>query len=148
MVDVSGKTKAIILTAVILAALLATLVGLQYIRTISSSGRIKSIGCEVYWDAALTNPVSSVNWGTLAPGENKDIATYIKNTGNAPAKLTLGVQNFVPAIAANYINLYWNYNNSTIPEGIGIPVVFTIDISPTITGITSFSFDIVVIASG
>ena len=146
--DVSGKTKAILLTAVILAALLATLVGLQYLRTIPATGRIKTIGCEVYWDAALTNRVTSINWGTMTPGENKDMTVDIKNTGNAPATLTLGTQNWVPSTASNFINLWWNYNNSTIPEGIGIPVVFTLDISPSITGITSFSFDIIIIASG
>jgi hypothetical protein len=44
---------------------------LESSRTISSSGTIKAIGVEVYWDAEGTNPVTSVDWGNPEPGARR-----------------------------------------------------------------------------
>jgi len=84
----------------------------------------------------------------LAPGETKNVSVYIKNTSNVKANLTLGTENWNPASASDYISLFWNYSNQTLGVGEVILVKFSLEVSPDITGITSFSFDIIIIASG
>lgn len=146
--SVETRTKAILLTATVIALLLATIVGLIYFRRISSTGVIKTVGCEVYWDNALTEKVTSIDWGMLEPGQTKNVSVYIKNTSNVKANLTLGTENWNPSAASDYINLFWNYNNQTLGVGEVILVKFTLEVSPSIIGITDFNFDILIIASG
>lgn len=146
--SVSNKTKGILFTAVILALLLATLIGLTFILRIPSSGTIKAIGCAVYFDATLTQNVTSINWGTVAPGSETNVSVYILNTGTAPANLTLGTQNWVPTVASNYIALFWNYNNSTLAVNQAIPVTFMLDVYSNVTGIKNFTFTIDIVANG
>ena len=146
--SVEPRTKAILLTAVIIALFLATIVGLVYIVRIRSTGVIKTVGCEVYWDSGLTQNVTEINWGFVEPGKEYNRSVYIKNTSNVQANLTLGTENWDPVEASDYITLYWNYNNQTLAVGEAILVVLTLEISPDVTGIKNFSFDIVIICSG
>lgn len=146
--SVTTKTKAILLTATVMALLLATLIGLVFFKRISSVGMIKTVGCEVFWDSALTQRVTSIDWGILEPGQEKNVSVYIKNTSNVHANLTLGTEKWVPSTSSDYITLFWNYNNHTLGIGEVIPVTFTLAVASNITGITNFSFDIVIIASG
>lgn len=148
MSQVTKKTKAILLTAVIIALLLVTIVGLVYFRRIPSTGTIKAVGCEVYWDAALTENVTSIDWGMLEPGREYNESVYIKNTSNVQANLTLGTENWNPSVASDYITLYWDYSNQTLDVNEAVFVTFTLAISPDISEITNFSFDIVIIAYG
>jgi len=116
--------------------------------TIGNTGSIKAIGVSVYWDLACTNEVSSLDWSALEPGSAENKTIYIKNTGNAVETLSLDTENWNPANASTYITLTWNYDGLPIdPNGI-VEVTMTLTISPSITGITSFSFDILIISSG
>lgn len=146
--SVQTRTKAILLTAAILALLIATIVGLVYLRPIPSTGVIKAVGCEVYWDSGLTQIVTSIDWGMVEPGKEYNSSVYIKNTSNVAANLTLGTQNWNPSNASDFITLYWNYNNQTLAVDEAILVTFTLAISPDVTGITTFNFEIVIIAAG
>jgi len=146
--SVSTKTKAIVLTAVVLALLLATIVGLVYFRRISSVGVVKTVGCDVFWDSGLTNRVTEIDWGMVEPGREHNRTVFIKNTSNVPANLTLGTDNWNPSVASDYIALFWNYDNHTLAVGEVVPVVFTLSIAANIMGVTNFTFDIVIIASG
>ena len=40
---------------------------------------VANIDFDVTWDKQGTQPVSSLNWGTLEPGASKTITVYIKN---------------------------------------------------------------------
>jgi len=116
--------------------------------TIGNTGSIKAIGVSVYWDLACTNEVSSLDWSALEPGSAENKTIYIKNTGNAVETLSLDTENWNPANASTYITLTWNYDGLPIdPNGI-VEVTMTLTISLSITGITSFSFDILIISSG
>lgn len=146
--SIQTKTKAMLLTAVIIAFIVATIIGLTYFRRIPSVGVIKTVGCEAYWDSALTQNVTQIDWGVIAPGSETNTSIYIKNTSNVPANLTLGTESWNPTNASDYITLYWNYNNQTLAVGQAIPVTFSLDVLANITGITNFSFNIVIIAYG
>jgi hypothetical protein len=148
MSTVSGRTKAILLTATVLALLLATIVGMAYLKRLSATGTVKRVNCEVYWDSALTNIVTEMPWGVVEPGKEYNRTVYIKNLSNVQANLTLGTENWNPTVASNYITLYWDYKNQTLAVNQAIKVTFTLAISPSITGIENFSFTVVIICSG
>lgn len=142
------RTKAILLTAAVIALLLATIIGLAYFRRIPSTGVIKTVGCDVYWDSDLTNHVDLIDWGTVEHGNEYNASIYVVNTSNVPANLTLGTESWNPPETSDFVTLYWNYNNQTLAVSEVILVVFTLEISLDVTGITNFSFDIVIISVG
>lgn len=121
----------------------------QASKTLSSSGSIQiqtSVGVGVYSNYQCTTPLSSVSWGTLEPGTSKQISCYIKNEGNTPITLGLETSNWNPLTAANYLNLTWNYNNQPINPTNSVAVTLTLAVSPSIAGITTFGFDISIVA--
>ena len=126
-----------------------TALGLQQAtRRIGNVAAIKTVGVNVYEDASLTKPLTSIDWGTLEPGENKNVTAYIVNTSNVPVVLSLTTGNWNPTNTSIYVSLTWNYSGAPIPVGSYTPVVFTLHISPVTTGITNFSFDITIVGAG
>ena len=117
-------------------------------RTITNAGSVKTIGVGVYWDQALTNPVASINWGTLEPGSNVNRTVYIRNEGNAAATLSMATSNWSPSNASSYMTLTWDYGGQTLTVNEVRQVRFTLAVSSSVAGITSFSFDITIAANG
>jgi len=118
------------------------------IRTISSTGTVKTIGVKVYSDSACASEVSSIDWGMLEPGSAKDTTVYVKNTGNAAVTLSLSAENWNPSSASGYMRLTWNYGGQSISPSSNAQVKLTLTIFANVTGITSFSFDILITGSG
>jgi hypothetical protein len=115
---------------------------------IQSSGAVKAIGVSVYWDAACTDEVTAIGWSTLEAGSSENKAVYIKNTGNAAATLFLDTDNWNPSAASQYITLDWDYAGQSVDSDVVVEVVLTLTVSQDISGITDFSFDIIIAASG
>lgn len=113
-------------------------------RTISNTGNIKAIGVGVYWDSSCTNAVSSIDWGALEPGETKNYTIYVKNEGNVQVMLSMTTSNWNPASASSYITLSWNRENYVLSSGSVVSAVLTLSVSSSISGVTSFSFDIII----
>ena len=114
----------------------------QTSNTISSVGTFRAIGINVYWDEGLTNKVTTINWGLLAPGSQKTHTIYVSNEGILPLTLSISASNWSPTSASNYLTLTWNYNEQTINAGKAVQVTFTLTVSESITGIANFNFDI------
>lgn len=125
-----------------------TVLTFQTSRTVSSEGSVKGIGVGVYWDSACTNSTSSINWGFLDPGSNKIVTVYIRNEGNVVATLSKATQNWNPSTVSNYITLNWNYAGQTLSVNQVLQIKLTLIVAPTISGITNFSFDITITATG
>jgi hypothetical protein len=147
------KANLKVLSAVVLCAVALGIFGtvlslLQVSRTVPNSGSVKGVGVGVYWDSACTNQTSSINWGIFEPGSNKTVSIYVKNEGNTVVTLSKTVQNWNPVNAANYITLSWNYANQTLNVNQVLQVNLILAVSPSVSGITSFSFDTTIIASG
>jgi hypothetical protein len=70
----------------------------------------------------------------------------MKSTSSVSVTVSLAVGNFVPASGGGYLACTWNYNGASISPGKLVPVVFTLSVANTVTGITAFSFDISVTA--
>ena len=121
---------------------------IQTNRTISSTGSVKGIGVGIYWDSACTNRVSSITWGVIDPGSNKTMTVYVRNEGNSVVTLSRTAQNWNPATSSNYMTLNWNYAGQTLSVNQVLQIRFTLVVSPTISGITNFAFDIIVTATG
>ena len=120
----------------------------QTSRIISNVGSVKGIGVGIYWDSACTNRTSSINWGSLDPGSNKTVTIYVRNEGNAVATLSKAEQNWNPSAASSYMTLSWNYAGQTLSVNQVFQVKLTLIVSSTVSGITNFSFDLTVSATG
>jgi len=117
-------------------------------KQVPSRGSVKSTTVGIYWDQALTNPVSSVDWGTLDPGSSVNRTMLIQNEGNTDAALSIGTSNWNPSDASSYITLSWDYGGQTLNANQVVQMKLTLFVSVSTTGITDFSFDITIAAGG
>ena len=116
--------------------------------TLPNVGSVTGVGVGVYWDSGCSKVVSSIDWGVIQPGSTKDVVVYVRNEGNVAVTLAVQTKNWNPSTAPTYITFSWNYGGQSIsPNGV-IPVTLRLTVSSSIQGITSFSFDIVITASG
>jgi len=143
-----GVSLALVLCALATGIFGTALSLLQTNRTIPNAGSVKGIGVGIYWDSACTNRTSSINWGLLDPGSNKTVTVYIRNEGNAVATLSKAAQNWNPSTASSYMTLNWNYAGQTLSVNQVLQVKLTLVVSATVSGITNFSFDILITATG
>lgn len=141
-------TLALILYTLTLSVISQVTSSLQQNTTISNVGEVKGIGVGIYWNQSCTTEVSSIDWGIIEPGSSKNVTVYIRNEGNSATSLTMNVSNWNPSNASDFIDLSWNYQGQVINVSEVLEVTFTLIISSEIQGITSFSFDIVIVGSG
>ncbi len=137
-----------VLGALITSILESTLSLVQTSRTVTTGGSVKGIGVGVYWDSGCTNSVSSINWGLLDPGSDKTVTVYVRNEGNSVTTLSKATQNWDPSTASSYMTLNWNYAGQTLNVNQVLQTKLTLIVSSAISGITSFSFDITITATG
>ena len=144
------KTQALAIYALIASVVAATFVMalLTTQKTISGTGAMKAVGVGVYWDLSCTNATSSLNFGLLESGESKNFTLYLKNSGNSPLTLSMTTQNWNPSTASSYMTLTWNREGQQVSPGQVIQFVITLSVSPSVTGISSFSFDTKITGTG
>jgi hypothetical protein len=145
---VAGAAVALVLYTLSLSVLGPTVLAALRNQTISNTGSVMTIGVGVYLDQGCANPVTSINWGNLEPGSNVNRTVFIRNEGNTAATLSMTTSNWSPPSASDYMTLSWDYKGQTIAVNEVKQVKFTLAVSSSITGITSFSFDITIAASG
>lgn len=116
----------------------------QLSKTVSSIGFVKTVGIEMYSDVGLKNSVSSIDWGSIAPGSTKNVIVYIRNEGDSAVNLIMNSSNWTPSNASTYMTLTWNYLGQSINAGTTIQVTFSLSVMADIQGITNFSFDIII----
>ena len=112
-----------------------------------NTGIVKTIGINAYLDSGCTQPVSSIDWGSLSPGSTKNFVIYLKNEGNVDITFSISTENWSPASASNYISLSWSSYGVVISPGQVAEVTLTLQVSDSISGVTEFSFDIVITAT-
>jgi hypothetical protein len=120
----------------------------QTSRKLSSTGSIQtSAEIGVYSNFQCTNPLTSLSWGTLEPGESQAIVCYIKNEGTSALTLSMYPSAWNPPEAQNYLTLTWNYNGNPISPDASVQVTFTLSVDASIEDITTFSFDVNIIGT-
>lgn len=110
-------------------------------------GEEEDLQVEIYSDMEK-NPLSSIQWGTISvyPGGGASVpqAFYLENTGNIDTRLSISVRDPYPEDLMAFMDLTWDQENRTVNIGEFIRCELTLTVFPNITGITAFSFDIVI----
>ena len=115
---------------------------------VPSVGIVKTVGVAAFWDINCTSRVTEINWGLVEPGYHVNATIYLRNEGNAPITLSLDTKNWSPSNASNYIILSWDYTDQTMDPGTVMKINLTLAVSPNVTGITNFTFDIIITGIG
>jgi len=114
-------------------------------QTIPNTGNVKAVGVGVYSDSACNQTVLSIPWGTLDPGETSDETVYIRNEGNIAVVLSMTTENWNPSVSSSYITLSWNLEEGyVLNPGQSVQTVLTLSVSSSISGVESFTFDIII----
>lgn len=96
----------------------------------------------VYTDATCTQPVTAIEWGSLASGEQKTFAVFLHNIGNVSCVLQLNTINWNPSYLSDHVIVSWDYAGQVLAVDGLLPVVFTLAVSPDIENIGTFSYDL------
>lgn len=108
---------------------------------IPSSGRVKTVGVEVFWDLSATEPVTAIDWELVEPGQSYTKTVYVKNTGNNNGTISLSTENWNPPETSTYITLSWDYDGTDLTPDEVREVNLTLNVSSATTGIEDFTFD-------
>ena len=107
-----------------------------------------AINVEVYWDIAGTQNVTSIDWGIPVPGDVINKTIYVKNTGNNLMNISMSISSWAPAGASTYLTATWDQEGTSVAAGGTVQAILSLDVSSGITGITDFSFNIVIEGTG
>jgi hypothetical protein len=110
-------------------------------KSASYADSVNGFGAEIYWDQGCTNRTLSFDWGPIEPGLNKTLTVYIRNEGDSATCLSMATSNWTPSAALSFMTLNWNYSGQILSVDQVIPLELILAVSPTISGITNFSFD-------
>jgi hypothetical protein len=143
--------KAIAVIALAVAFLLgsvSTFAVMEWSQHVHNVARVKVVGVGVYKDINFTVSVIEIDWGVIEPGESKNFSAYIVNESNVPLTLTIRTENWNPLNASSFMTLTWDYNGTQLDVGGSVPVTLTLQVAQTVSGIETFSFDIVIVGVG
>jgi hypothetical protein len=105
---------------------------------------VRGVGVGIYWDQDCTNRVLSLDWGLIEPGLDSTVIVYVRNEDDSAVSLRMATSNWTPSVALGYITLTWTYSGKILSANDVIPIGLNLNVSPTVSGITDFSFDIVI----
>jgi len=136
------------LVAVIISSASTYAFGLLSNKTVTTTGIIANASIGLYSDAAATRNVSSIGWGSCYPGSNRTYTIYIKNLGTVNETLSIQAVNWRPSIALNHLSMKSDYGGQTLAPNQVLKVALKLMVSPGVTKMTSFGFDILVTSQG
>jgi hypothetical protein len=113
-------------------------------QTLQSNGTVTAVNVGVYSDSGCTQNCTSIEWGTIAPGNSSTRTIYIKNIGTIPMTLSMTTGSWVPSNANTYISLSWNRGGTVLSAGQSISATLTLSASSSAGNITSFSFNMTI----
>ena len=117
-------------------------------RTIKSTGVLASANLGVYSDAACTQSLASIDWGTISPGGVVTKYVYVKNTGAAQVTLSLSKVNWNPAAANGPLTLTWNQEGTVLASNQAVTAMLWLTVSPNVGALTTFAVDVVISGTG
>jgi hypothetical protein len=141
------KVSTIFILAITLAGMILTVTAASVIsvsEALPMRGAISAINVGLYSDSQCSQKLTSVDWGTLSPGETLTKTIYIKNICNSPLTLRMTKTNWDPPEADGPISITWNKEGTTIYSGQTQQAVITLSVSSTINNITSFDVQVVI----
>ena len=117
-------------------------------KTLPSSGSIKTINVEVYWDFECIQNATAIDWGILEPGDIMNKTVYVKNSGSSNLVLTMSSTDWIPVEDENLFSFTWNMEGATVEADEVVQAVLMLEVSESITEGTDFSFKIVIEGTG
>ncbi len=115
---------------------------------IASSGTIKVVGVNLFWDKTCTNKVTSITWGLVTPGTTTNKYVYVRNDGTATGTLSMSYGNWTPTAAASYFRLAWNCSSYGLARNALVCAKLTLTAQLNVTGVKDFNFMILIQAAG
>ena len=140
MINKRTTLLVIILCSILVVSVYAIMHLVAFYR-IPSSGTVKSLGLEVYWDQNCTKICTEIVWGYFIPGESKNVTLYLKRTGTVNSTLWMYTENWNPENASLYFNITWNREGYLMTEEV-IDATVTITLL-NVTYFQNFTFDMV-----
>ena len=131
---------------IITAVVVVTIV--YFSLSLRGTGRIKTVGVKAFADPAGTKEISGIDWGEISPGGYAYRTIYLKSTSTTTINLTLSTEAWTPSNASDFLTLSWDYDGRDLNPGEIIAVTLALSVDNAITGITDFSFDIIIMAAG
>lgn len=129
------------LSGIVAVSLLIMIVHSQLMKhevKITNSGTIKSLG--------LIVDVDHIDWGKIAPNSLKTRIIQVSPNGTEAVTLLINTTSWNPQNASDFLFLSSNYTGETLFPGQWAPVELTLSVRESVSGITSFSFDIILTA--
>jgi hypothetical protein len=136
-----GAILALTATGLFLTLVTAGIIATQ---SIPSNGTVTTVNVDVYSDRYCTQPCTSISWGTPYPGDSIQRTIYVKNTGSVPITISMDTENWVPTNAADYLTLTWDQGGTVLDVGDSVTATLTLVVDEDTTGLSDFSFDIVI----
>jgi hypothetical protein len=135
---------ALILVAVALSA--TTYGAISVNKSLTTNGAINvTPNLGLYSDSGCTNSLSTIDWGTITPGNNQTRTVYVKNTGTGTSlTLSISTSTWNPTTANGPITISWDKENTRIAPGQSTAAVITLASSSSIVDVTNFSVQILI----
>jgi hypothetical protein len=136
----------IITSLVLLSPYTFGLLSAQYMT--SSTGIVASVDLAVYQNSSGTQNLTTLNWGTICPGQGITQVIFVKNNGNVNVTLHLEAINWHPSAASRYITVNWDFTQGDIiMANVITPIQISLSVSAVIQNIQTFNFDILLISN-
>ena len=115
-------------------------------RTITNQGNVEvdAVGVSVYADYDCTRELTSIDWGFVEPGSSNEAVIYVLNDGSLPITLNMSVGAWEPDLAAEYLTVSWNREGSELGVGSVTRATVTLAVSASVSGVSSFSFEVTI----
>ena len=135
-------TIALVIAAVALIATTAAV--LTSSQSAPLNGTITAVNVDLYSDSGCTQPVTTLNVGTLNPGATATQTIYVKNSGTVSETLTMAANNWNPTNATSSLTLTWNRQNTILSAGQSTPAVLTLTAASNCGTMTTFSCNVTI----
>ena len=137
----TGAIIALATTGIFLTLVTAGIISTQ---TIPSDGTITTVNVSVYSNIQCTENCTSINWGSLYPGNSTTQTVYVKNTGTVPITLTMTADSWTPANANDHLDLEWNQEDTTLNVGQSVTATLTLTADEDTGDLQDFNVDIII----
>ncbi len=136
-----SKIMVVTLTMIAIALSVTTYAAITVNTDVTTAGTIStSPNVAAFSDSACTQSLTSLTWGTIAPGNSVQRTIYVKNTGaGASIDLSMTTLNLSPAQASGQITVTWDQGGTTLAPGQSVTAVITLTASSGIVDVTDFS---------
>jgi hypothetical protein len=136
-----SKVAVIAMVIAAVALSVSTYAAISLNHDITTGGEILgSPNLGVFSDSGCTQTITSLNWGSVAPGNSATTTVYVKNTGTgASITLSLASLNLSPAQAVGHIAVTWDKAGATLAPGQSTAAIITLAVDGSISDVSTFS---------